>query len=298
VGELTRLSRRAILGGLAGLGLPMTGLALASSACSLAPLLTQQPRIPRIGYLAIGPREVRADRIDAFLQGLREFGYSEGRTVTIEWRFWSDGSEAELAGLVNDLIRLPVDLIVTEGSTQVSQAAMRATATIPILAINVVLPVQTGLVPSLARPGANVTAIAANAPGTSAKRLELLRNIVPGLDRVVSFVDPANPSNIAGWQEFETAANEVGVQAARIDLASITDFEQAFDTPLVSSAQALFNVASAYLLGVRARFAQLAIQHHIPASDINRVYAEAGLLMTYGPKGGPATQSHRAAVLR
>jgi putative ABC transport system substrate-binding protein len=289
------LSRRAVVGGLAGLGLSASGLTLLASACSLAPG-PQQPRIPRIGYLTVGPREVRADRIDAFLQGLREFGYIESQTISIEWRFWSDGGEAELSKLADDLVRSAVDLIVTDGSAQVSQAAMRATTTVPILAVNVTSPVQSGLVASLGRPGANLTAIASSASGATTKRIELLRDIVPGLARVISFVDPANPSNIVGWEESHAVGEAVGLQVDRIDLISISDFQRAFESPLVSWAQAVHNVASAFLLPVRVRLAELALRHRLPATDINRVYAEAGLLMTYGPKGGPVTQSRRAAV--
>src|SRR5689334_9155436 len=104
-----------------GLCASATGLALLSGACTVPPI--GQRRLPRIGYITVGPRESRADRIDAFLQGLRELGYVEDRTVNMEWRFWSDGGEAGLANLADELVRLPVDVLVTEGSTQVSQVA-------------------------------------------------------------------------------------------------------------------------------------------------------------------------------
>jgi putative ABC transport system substrate-binding protein len=288
------VSRRAFVGGLAGLGVSMTGLALVSSACNLVAPLSRQPRIPRIGYLTYAPREARADRIDAFLQGLRELGYSEGQTISIEWRFYGD--DPELSKLVDDFVQLPVDLIVTEGSTQAAQAAMRATTTIPILVINSTLPVQIGLVASFARPGGNVTVVAASTPGVATKRLEYLRAIVTGLTRAVCLVDPANPSNVAGWEEVHAAATEVGVQADRIDLATVADLDRVFESPIARQAQAIYNSASAFLLPVRARFAELALRYRMPAADINRVFAEAGLLMTYGPRGGAAAQSHRAAV--
>jgi putative ABC transport system substrate-binding protein len=247
-----------------------------------------------LGYLTYGPREVRTDRIDAFLQGMRELGYVEGQTISIEWRFTSDASGADLPDLASDLVRSSVDLIVCEGGG--TQAAMRATTTIPILAINAVLPVEAGIVASLSRPGGNVTAVAASAQGVTTKRLELMRELVPGLLSVVSLVDPTNVANVASWQELRTTAESVGLQVARVDLLSAADLENLFETPIVRDAQAIFNNASAFLLPVRARFAELSLQHQKPAADINRQFAEAGLLMTYGPRGGPTTQSRRAAV--
>jgi putative ABC transport system substrate-binding protein len=191
------LSRRGFVQGASAIA---AGLPLLSSGCSIGPFLGPRPRIPRIGYLTVGPRETCADLIDAFLQGLRELGYLQDQTVTIEWRFWSDGGEAELSRLADDLVQSAVNIMVIEGSTQVAEAAMRATTTIPIVAINVTLPVQTGVVTNLGQPSGNVTALASSAPGIASKKVELLREIVPGLARLVAFVDPANPSNVAGWR--------------------------------------------------------------------------------------------------
>jgi putative ABC transport system substrate-binding protein len=119
---------------------------------------------------------------------------------------------------------------------------------------------------------------------------------VPGLARVASLVDPNNASNVAGWEELHTAAELAGLQAERIDLASVAHLDGAFQTSAIRQAQAVSNDASGFLLPVRAQLADLALRSHLPAIDINRQYAEAGLLMAYGPKGGPLTQSHRGAA--
>jgi putative tryptophan/tyrosine transport system substrate-binding protein len=141
-----------------------------------------------------------------------------------------------------------------------------------------------------------VTAVAASAQGVITKRLELIRELVPGMLNIVSLVDQTQGSNIAGWQELQAAAEPVGTRVNRVNLMSTTNLEELFETPLVRDVQVVFNNASAFLLPVRARFAELALQHRLTATDINRLYAEAGLLLTYGLRGGPTTQSHRAAV--
>jgi putative ABC transport system substrate-binding protein len=159
---VTALSRRAFVGGLAGLGASTFGLTLLATARGLVPLQDHK-RVPRIGYLTFGPRESRADRIDAFLGGLRDLGYVEGQTIAIEWRFAPDvGGGCELAA---DLVRLDVDVIVVDGATSIIQACKQATSAIPIVFANTVDPVETGLVASLSRPGGNVTGAASSAPG-------------------------------------------------------------------------------------------------------------------------------------
>jgi putative ABC transport system substrate-binding protein len=274
----------------------MSGLGVVSSACSLVAPMAGHPRIPRIGYLTSGPREVRADRIDAFLEGLRELGYVETQSIDIEWRFTRDAGDRAFSELAADLVRGGVDVIVTEGSAAATQAAMGATSAIPILAINVTLPVETGLVASLGRPGGNVTAVAALVRGVEAKRVELLRVTVPGLVHLVSLTDPGNPAITALWEEVRDTAEALGLQTARVDVRSPTELAAAFETATVRQAQAMMHQAGGLLLPVREQVAALALQDRLPASDINPLYTEAGLLMSYGPSGGPVTQSHRAAV--
>ena len=175
------LTRRAFAGGMAVMvGGSVAGVSLVSSACDV--LTVQKPtRVPRIGYLSPGPREGReTDWIDPFLSGLRDQGYVEGQTIAVEWRCTSDASAAGLAELAADLVRLPIVLIVTV-NTPAAVAAKQATRAIPIVAIGVTYPVETGLVASLGRPGGNLTGVRAIAPGFNSKFFDLLRDMVPGL---------------------------------------------------------------------------------------------------------------------
>jgi putative ABC transport system substrate-binding protein len=287
------LSRRALLAAAWGLGTSVTGIALLSSACGS--LSAQRlAKLPRIGYLCAGTRESRADRIDAFVQGLADLGYVDGQTIAIEWRFSPEGVENQFASLAADLVRLSVDVIVVEASTPAAQAAKQATSTVPIVASNIALPVQAGLVASLSRPGGNLTALTSSIPGIEGKWLDLLRGVVPGLARLVGLNDLTNDSSNSGWDALRTAAETAKLLIERIDLRSAQELEAAFEAPALGRAQALVNNGTALLAQRRARLAELALQHRLPAISKNRPEAEAGLLMTYGPSL-PAN-SRRAAV--
>jgi ABC-type uncharacterized transport system substrate-binding protein len=274
------------------LGVATAGLSMVSTACGLGPF--QPSAQVRIGYLTFGPRETRADRVEAFLLGLRDLGWIEGQTIAIEWRFTRDSGGAQLPELARDLVRLAVDAIMVEGGTSAVEACKEATSTIPIVFANAVDPVETGLVTSLSRPGANVTGTAATAPGVAAKRFEVMRDIVPGLARIMALVDPTNFSSTASWDEGQRAAAAVGVDVQRVDLAAAEALDVVFEEAAIGQFQAVTNHASALLLPVREHFAELTIKHQLPASDINRRFAEAGLLLTYGPNV-PAN-SRRAAT--
>jgi putative ABC transport system substrate-binding protein len=245
--------------------------------------------MPRLGYLSPGPREGRADVVNAFVEGLRDLGYVEGQTIAIEWRFAPAGSEAftsaagrdaAWAELATELVRLPVDVIVSLSSTPASLAAKAATNTIPIvvLAAN---PVETGLVASLSHPGGNVTG-PIGIVGVNTKHLELLRSVVPGLTRAAAFGDTTQPASAPQWDEFRRAAETAGVESQMVDLSSTDDLEHAFDLVESGGAQALSVISTALLLPVRERVAKLALKHRLPAIARGDGYAQAGLLMTYG----------------
>ena len=289
-----RLSRRAVVGGLAGLSASAGGLALLSSACELLPTRIQ-PRVPHIGYLSFGPREA-SDVVDPFLEGLRDLGYIDGRTVSIEWRFTPTGSDARFAELAAELVQAAVDVIVSI-TTAPSVAARQATTSIPIVAVSVAQPVETGLVASLARPGANLTALAADTgPEFHAKSLDLLRDVVPTLTRVAGLVDIANPANGVSWEFFRKAAEQVGLRAERVDLHSADELEMVFETETVRRAELVFNAATPLLNPVRGRLAELALQLRLPAFSVVRSFADTGLLMSYGPNY-PAINRRAASVV-
>src|SRR5216683_4693088 len=165
------------------LGASVAGLGLAVSACGLqAPWV--RPRIPRIGYGSYGPRETFAkDYVDPFLQGMRDLGYVEGENIAIEWRFTSGSSNDEFRRVAEELVRQSVDVIVAPNSVGIGFELKRATSAIPILA-NMLAPVESGLVASLAHPGGNITGLSADVPGGWGKYVELLHEVVPRLERV------------------------------------------------------------------------------------------------------------------
>jgi putative ABC transport system substrate-binding protein len=236
------------------------GLAVLASACGvLSP--PARAKVPRLGYLSPGPREERADVVDAFLGGLRDLGYVEGQTIAIEWRFTPSGNDAEtveLAELATELVRLSVDVIVAN-ATAAAMAAKAATNTIPIVAL-AAIPGETGLVAGLARPGGNVTGPSGAVVGVNAKHLELLRSVVPGLTRAAAFGESTNPVGPPQWDEFRQAAEMAGVQAQLIDLHggySASDVERAFELVEATGAQALSVITQAVLLPVRGRVVDL-----------------------------------------
>jgi ABC-type uncharacterized transport system substrate-binding protein len=296
VDPVTVLDRRAFVRRVVGLGAAAAGLTLLSSACALLPSQTPA-KMPRIGYLGTQDREAMADRVDAFLGGLRDLGYVEGQTIAIEWRFSpAEGGEAPYGPLVTELVGLAVDVIVVDGGQGVAQAAKRATSSIPIVTTSMFSPVENGLVASLARPGGNLTGLMTTPPGVYAKCLDLLREVVPGLARVAVLVDVNNPLLREAWAELREAADAAGIQAQQVDLGSAGDLEAAFESSAAGGAQAVIPVANAFLLPLRKRLAELALQHHLPGITLYQFYAEAGLLMAYGIKGGFPTQSRHAAV--
>src|SRR5262249_17121040 len=171
----------------------------------------QQPKkIPRIGYLGVNPRSVNLARIEAFQQGLRELGYSEGKNIVIEWRS-AEGKVDRLPAFASELVRLKVDIIVT-ASSAATRAAKEATVTIPIVMTNHADPVGAGFASSLARPGGNITGLANFNPELSGKRVELLKEIIPQLSRVAVLGTSTSPANAQLLRETELAAGAFGVK--------------------------------------------------------------------------------------
>ena len=180
--------------------------------------------------------------------------------------------------------------MIVAWDTAASLVAKAATNTIPIVA-RAAVPVETGLVADLARPGSNMTEPSGVVLGVNAKHLELPRSVVPSLTRGAAFLDATNPANAPQWDEFRTAAGMSGVQAQRIDLYSPGDMEGAFVDS--SGAQALSVIAQVQLQPVRERVAELALQQRLPSITRGAGYAEAGLLMTYAQRAGASPQSRR-----
>ena len=273
------------------------GLPFLLNACGGVPSQTRV-KIPCLGFMGTQARDVMADRVDAFVEGLRELGYVEGQTISIDWRFTPPpAGEAEFAPVAAELVALEPDVIFVEGGNLATHAVNRATSTIPIVALLQGDPSQFGFAASIARPAGNLTALVVSPPGVYAKCLDLLHEVVPGVSRVAVFADLSTEMGAAIWDEVRTAAAGAGIQLQQVDLPSAESLDAAFDAAALGRAQALLCFPNTFLLPVRARLAELALQHGLPAiTSVLRAYAEAGLAMMYGPKGGFTALDRRAAT--
>jgi putative tryptophan/tyrosine transport system substrate-binding protein len=242
----------------------------------------QQPAMPVIGFLNNTSPETVADRLRAFRQGLKEVGFVEGENVAIEYR-WAEGQYDRLPALAAELVRRQVAVIAATGGAPSALAAKAATTTIPIVFTVPIDPVRLGLVASLARPGGNATGINFFSEELTAKRLGLLRELVPGMARVALL---ANPSNAAATEvilrDVEAAARAMGLQIQLVNVDTSREIDAAFATFGRERPDALFVTGGPFLLSRRVQLALLAARHAIPASYGAREYAEIGGLMSYG----------------
>ena len=240
-------------------------------------LAQQQPKIPRIGYLATS---VTSGRFGAFSQGLRELGYLEEKNIVVEWRS-AEGKLDRLPALAAELVRLKVDVIVTAGSTA-TRSAKEATVTIPIVMTQDSDPVGNGFIASLAHPGGNITGLSNFAPELSGKRLELLREVVPKLSRVAVFGNATVPGNAQMLKETELAAGAFGVKLQYVEMRISKELETAFRTANKSRADAILLLVRGPVALPYREIAELAVKSQLPAIYSGREYVEGGGLMSYG----------------
>ena len=245
----------------------------------------QQPgkqlgKLPTIGFLAQSTRSAASEWVAAFLQRLRELGWIEGRTFAIEYR-WGEGSSERATQFAQEFVRLKVNIIVTSGTPQVA-AAKQATSVIPIVFATAGDPVGTGLVASLARPGGNVTGLATLGADLAGKRLELLREVVPGLGRLAIMGNIDNPFTVLELSEVQSAARTFGLKAATFEIRRAQDIVPAFDA-LKGSADALYVCTDALANANRIRINTLALGARLPTMHGSRDYVEAAGLISYGP---------------
>jgi putative ABC transport system substrate-binding protein len=239
----------------------------------------QAEHVSRIGYLSIGLPSANAARIEAFRQGLRELGYVEGHNLVIEWRYAEDKLE-RLPALAADLVRLKVEVIVTAAPGP-TRAAQEATATMPIVMAYDSDPVGNGFVASLARPGGNITGLSSLAPEISGKQLELLRELVPRLSRVV--VLGTWTTLYAGrLKEIERAAGALQIQLQYLDVRGPEDMQTAFQEARAGRADAVLVLASPILESHRLEVAELAAKYQLPTIYHVAEFVEAGGLLSYG----------------
>jgi putative ABC transport system substrate-binding protein len=265
----TRRQLLVAVGASALIGMPLTSFA-------------QSPgKVWRIGMLETVSPELNAANLDAFRQGLRELGYVEGRNLIVEYRS-ADGRAQRFPDLATELVSLKVDLIVTRG-TPAAVAAKKATRTIPVIMANAGDPVGSGLVTSLARPGGNVTGLSSVPAELDPKRLELLRELVPGSARIAVLLNMSSPNNPPQWKEMEMAARALGVQPQLLDVRKPEDLGPAFDVATKQRADGLIVGGEGLFQANRKMIAELAAKHRLPAIYRSMDYIEAGGLMAYGP---------------
>jgi putative tryptophan/tyrosine transport system substrate-binding protein len=239
-------------------------------------LKAQQPHIPVIGFLAPTSAKGRESIVAAFQKGLTELGYSDGRNIVIEFR-WAEGQFDRLPAMANDLVQRNVAAIVAF-TTPAGLAAKAATSTIPIVLLTGD-PVGTGIVPSLARPGGNITGLSYMIPETHGKCVELLRDMLPSVQQVAALGNAADPSNKQILEQIQIAGHATGIKINPVVMVSAADqFDAAFATMAQESADAVVVQAS---LPTKA-IADLALKYRLPLATSLRQFAEAGGLLSYG----------------
>jgi ABC-type uncharacterized transport system substrate-binding protein len=253
----------------------------------------QQQGMPTIGFLSSLRSTDQAHIFAAFHQGLNEGGYFEGRNVALEYR-WAAGDYARLPELAAELVSARVALIAAVSGTPSASAAKSVTATIPIVFAMGSDPVQFGLVTSLNRPGGHVTGVTFFTAGLGAKRLELLRELVPAMTRVAVLVNPNNPPSVVDKSNVQAAADTMGLQAKVLNVVSSRDIDIVFAIGIREHGDALYVGPDPVFLNERHLLSELAARYGIPAVYSDREQAEAGGLMSYGTS---RTDAYRQAGL-
>jgi len=239
----------------------------------------QSAKLPTIGYLGASTPSLDSQRVGAFVQRLRELGWIEGRTVTIEYR-WSEGRSERYPEIAAEFVRLKVDVIVATGGAV--PAAKQATSAIPIVFPVAGDPVGGGFVATLARPGGNITGLSLQQTDVASKRVELLRDAVPGLRRMAILVNAGNVNAVLELGEVQAAGRTLGLAATTSEIRRAEDIVSAFEA-LKGRADAVYVVSEPLVFSNRARIHTLAMAARLPAIYNSREYVEMGGLMSYGP---------------
>jgi putative tryptophan/tyrosine transport system substrate-binding protein len=265
-------TRRAFIGTLAG------GLL----AAPLAARAQQAAKVYQLGLLGGSPPNSPGGRVawEGFFQGMRELGYVEGQNILVEGRFYGDHTE-RLPALAADLVRIKVDVIVA-GTAPAPEAAQRATSTIPIVMAAHNNPVGSGLVASLAKPGKNVTGLSTLGPELAGKRLQLLKEVIPGVSRVAVLSNPTDTSQANLLRDTQVAARSLKVRLQVLGARVPSDFAGAFSAMTKERAGGVIIITSSMFYDQRTRIAELAARSRLPAIYSAKDFAEAGGLMAYG----------------
>jgi putative ABC transport system substrate-binding protein len=274
---------------------PVTALILLLLTAPLSTAAAQSPeKVPRVGYISPGSSSdaPRLRRFEAFRQGLRELGYVEGRNIALEPR-WAEGTYDRYPALAADLVRLKVDVIVAVGG-RASEVAKQATRTIPIVMSVVIDPVGSGLVPSLARPGGNVTGLSLMGPDLVGKQLEVLKEVVPRVSRVALLWNPNNPGSAAQLREAEVAARALDVRLQTLEARTPQEIDRAFTAMTREQPGALMVLLDGIFTNQARQIAERAAKSRLPSIYGLSEYTEAGGLMVYS--SNPLELERRAAT--
>jgi putative ABC transport system substrate-binding protein len=252
----------------------------AAATWPLAARAQQAGKVYRVGFLWDRP-DVWPHALEAFRSELRELGWIEGQNIAVEYR-WAEGRFDRLPDLAKELVQLKVDVIVAPTSIYTG-AAKRATGTIPIVFASHADPIGSGHVTSLARPGGNITGFTIMMSETTAKSLELFKEVVPGLAHVAVIWDPATPSHRPGLQAVEVTSRALGLRLQALAVPNATEFDSAFSAMVQEQADGVVVLSTPLFMGGAKRLAELAIKHKLPTMFGPREHVEAGGMLSYSP---------------
>ncbi len=241
----------------------------------------EKGKVPQIGFLGNSTAALEADLIGPFRDGLRDLGYVEGRSIRIEYR-WAKGNYARFPALIGELLALKVDVIVTAG-TPATLAVKNATTSVPLVMVAVGNPVGNGIVPSLSRPGGNITGLTSISTEMDGKRLELLREVAPNLSHIAVLWNPASPLQVLAEKKVQAAAQVLRMKVLTLGARTKEEIDDAFAAMVRERPEALLVLADRLFLHHRVRIMDFAAKHRLPGVHAYRELVEAGGLMSYGP---------------
>ena len=268
------------------------GLAFCAMLCALSfPVEAQQPKkVPRIGFVSAGNLDRPGTQVEAFRQALNEVGYTEGKNILVEYRHIS-GRTDQIPRLVTELVQQKVDVLVLRAQPSI-RAAKQATKTIPIVMVTTQDPVAAGFINSLAKPGGNITGVTTLQRELSGKRLELLKEVLPGISRVAALM---NATSINDFKMYEAPARNLKIQLQSVGVRGPhPNLEEAFQAAGKARAGALLTISNAVLNPHAEKIAELAIKNRLPSVSEQSDYVEAGGLMSYS---ADQTASYKRAVI-
>ena len=270
----------------------LVALGASAFAGPLASVAQRLPALRRIAYFTAGAVNANTQEIEAFVKGMHELGYVEGKNIKLELR-GADGNPTRLPQIATELVRLPVEVIVT-GGPQSTSAAKRADPKVAVVMTNDTDPVGSGVIASLSRPGGNVTGLTNISSEVSPKRLELLKETIPSLTRVAVFGNAAIPGNMQAMKSTEEAARKFGITLQYLEVKARNDIETAFRAAAKEHAQALVVLQNFVITNHSAHFREFVEKARLPTIVSNQRIVGAGGLMYYGPS--VTAQYQRAAI--